>query len=123
MKDKIFNLIHGNNDRVSLNEIDRMKSSSWNEIKIGTKWEFVKKSDYGVKLNKKLCRRMKNMETGEIQDIYRADAVETEWHQYKNRDEWPDYVDISIDNGEVWDDEVDTYEYPIEISNPIWKME
>lgn len=74
-------------------------SDEWKEIKSGTKWTFVEQTSYGVKLRKKFCKRMKHMETGEVQDIYRRDT-EVEWHEHT--DVWPDYVFEAVDNGEVW---------------------
>jgi len=81
-------------------------SSDWDRICHETKWDFVEETSRGVKLRKKLAEKYQHMETGEEAVYYRKDT-RIEWHHWENHEDWPEYVDIAMDEGECWDSDFD----------------
>ena len=80
-------------------------SSDWDRTKKETKWDFVKKSTRGVKLRKKYAEEYQNMETGKTATYYRKDT-RVEWHHHEDYENWPEYVEVAMEEGECWESDV-----------------
>lgn len=86
-------------------------SSDWDRIRRETKWDFVEETKRGVKLREKKAKEYQHMETGGRAVYYRADT-RIEWHHWTESDDWPEYVDIAMEEVECWESDFESDDLP-----------